>query len=605
MSSKGLIFGLLLQLLLLCSSCFGAGQQRQTPELNQAAIRAVLEAAMRCQNLPQVHTAVVHAGIHLYSFRLQLHSNGSDSVLLPLASISKGMFSTALPFVQKQLQADRNDPNFDLLTTPIKQLLGDSDFWFLDHVRTDEVTIEDLTSHTTGLSRHDALSLWSGIKTKAELAELTGRFNATGTFRGSFIYNNLVWTIADLTVERLTGMNFTAYMRKFLWQPLGMNGAVGSSEVDARGLVAKLFRSSKHFGSGPVPFERTDLERTLDIVEAAGGIYAPLGDMVKYMQHHTAANYSSFLPPPPPFKSVNGFNAGPAFDPRLLNYSNVRLADLPDIDTESYGHGWSRQWYRDSLSYEHSGSVFDANCHLRVLPKRRLSVFAHTSLGRSDSPSQSAYANIVSQYITDLLLQNSSYVTQENVCSLLRDNSAEPPIVVPRRLLSQADLQTCVGSFGNYGFGTVSVSENSTSGLLNAAYGSVLYELTPVRLAGDTESQYSFFLAILRPGGFPLPPPVLGSNASHVTLQPGSLNPQLGQPLTPLFLRISSAGQGQPVVINSPAFEATARLEKGLQPDSWRRPVLCPVEPKAAGAVTGTLLATAAAAVAATAAFSG
>uniref|UniRef100_A0A1I8IWF8 Beta-lactamase domain-containing protein n=1 Tax=Macrostomum lignano TaxID=282301 RepID=A0A1I8IWF8_9PLAT len=333
--------------LLCCLQLVAAGASYYP--LDTAAVRRVLERTMRCQSVPQLHAAVVHANQEIFSVKLEKLASGeikdiadTDVRLLYLASVSKGMFGTALVQVEKHLREQLKNQSFSLFSTPIKQLIGDQSFWFADHGLSEIVTIDDMLSHRTGLSRHDSMWYLNEWQSKEDLAKHVGRLKTASEFRGSFVYNNLVWTIADMAVQRLTNRSFVQYMREFLWQPLGMTDTHGSSEIKQKQLLDRVV-INQQYKRLEVPLEMSKMER---FVEAAGGILASLPDMSRYMRHLASPKHSVYEPAPGQFRPLNALAAGVGnalFNPQLYNASVV--SDLPDWEIESYGRGWKRTWY--------------------------------------------------------------------------------------------------------------------------------------------------------------------------------------------------------------------------------------------------------------------
>uniref|UniRef100_A0A1I8GUC9 Beta-lactamase domain-containing protein n=1 Tax=Macrostomum lignano TaxID=282301 RepID=A0A1I8GUC9_9PLAT len=410
---------------------------------------------MRCQGIRQLHAAAVHAGRPVFDFRLEATTaqggvevrDLNRQMLLSLASVSKGMLGTALPRIQNALlgqNLSRDTPGVvSLLKLPLKSVFGD-EFWFIDQTRTDLVTLEDLMSHSTGVARHDSLWYLRHFSSKEELVNATGRLQAIRGFRASFRYNNLAWTVADLALQRLTGQTYAQYMREHLWTPLNMMDTFSSSEMNTS-LWSRVYQNSRSIIDG-IPYDSSDLRNSTMLVEAAGGVHISLDDMLKYMQLHTLSNYSSVRPLPSQFGPVNAFVAENGFNKYFdRDFYTAPDTDFPDLEIESYSKGWFRTWYRNNLAYSHGGSLFDVRCQLDVFVKRQLAVFTHTNLADGEqSMLQPLYAAILNKYLADMLLMNSSFVTESNVCSLLHRVNTEV-VAVPKLNLTKEDVEFCSG----------------------------------------------------------------------------------------------------------------------------------------------------------------
>lgn len=100
----------------------------------------------------------------------------------------------------------------------------------------------------------------------------------------------------------------------------------------------------------------------------------------------------------------------------------------------------------DELVYEHGGTAVNIQTEMVVLPHRKLAVFTNCEFGQPTRHFiQSQYSIILSMYLMDSLIQNSSFVTENNVCSLFKPIVNGASAFVQRRQLTVQDEAICIG----------------------------------------------------------------------------------------------------------------------------------------------------------------
>jgi CubicO group peptidase (beta-lactamase class C family) len=109
-------------------------------------------------------------------------------------------------------------------TTPVSKLLPD-DFVLPDPQLTKEVTIEDILSHRTGIASHD--DSYRGVLARhpdnaKSMTRNLRNLPFAKPLRTGYIYSNIMFTVATHLVETVSGEPYAAFLRRRLWQPLGM-----------------------------------------------------------------------------------------------------------------------------------------------------------------------------------------------------------------------------------------------------------------------------------------------------------------------------------------------------------------------------------------------
>jgi CubicO group peptidase (beta-lactamase class C family) len=89
------------------------------------------------------------------------------------------------------------------------------------------VTIRDMLSHRSGITRHDAIWYKSDFSRK-ELFERLRFLEPTQPLRQAFLYNNMMYAGAGYVVELLSGKTWEDFVRERIFAPLGMTSTVFS-----------------------------------------------------------------------------------------------------------------------------------------------------------------------------------------------------------------------------------------------------------------------------------------------------------------------------------------------------------------------------------------
>jgi CubicO group peptidase (beta-lactamase class C family) len=94
------------------------------------------------------------------------------------------------------------------------------------------VTIRDMLSHRTGITRHDTIWYKSDF-TRQELFERLRYLEPTQPLRSIFLYNNMMYAGAGRVVELLSGKSWEEFVRERLFTPLGMTSSTFSIDAMA------------------------------------------------------------------------------------------------------------------------------------------------------------------------------------------------------------------------------------------------------------------------------------------------------------------------------------------------------------------------------------
>jgi CubicO group peptidase (beta-lactamase class C family) len=115
---------------------------------------------------------------------------------------------------------------------PIKRFVPAIRFYNDDLDRS--VTIRDMLSHRTGITRHDAI-WYKSTFTRRELWDRLRYLEPAAPIRTTFLYNNLMYTAAGQVVEELSGLTWEKFVQRRIFDPLGMSRSTLTIEDNLKG----------------------------------------------------------------------------------------------------------------------------------------------------------------------------------------------------------------------------------------------------------------------------------------------------------------------------------------------------------------------------------
>jgi len=214
------------------------------------------------------------------------------------------------------------------------------------------VTLRDMLSHRTGVTRHDLIWFRSDFKRK-ELFEKLKYLEPQQPMRETFLYNNLMFSAVGYIIELKSGKTWEQFVRERIFEPLNM----GSTNYT----ISEMVKHSDH----GVPFrEKRDTFELYKIpyyedtegVAPAGAIISNIEDMSHWLialMNEGKYNGKQVLPP-----SVLKATLQPATGlPNTLGES----LGYWEILNPAYGMGRQTASYRGRLITYHGGVVLPAN----------------------------------------------------------------------------------------------------------------------------------------------------------------------------------------------------------------------------------------------------
>lgn len=252
------------------------------------------------------------------------------------------------------------------------------------------VTIRDMLSHRTGITRHDTIWYKSDF-TRQELFERLRYLEPTQPLRQAFLYNNMMYAGAGRIVELLSGKTWEEFVRERLLAPLGM--AATNFSID------DLEKQPDH----GVPFtERRDSFELYRIpyyreaagVAPAGAINSNLEDMSKWLialMNDGKAGGRTVIP-----AAVLKATLQPAI---ALPNTQLEARGYGELLNPAYGTGRFTASYRGHLLTYHGGDINGFHSQVSSMPNDGLGVVVLV-IGDHAAP----LYNVISYHVYERLL---------------------------------------------------------------------------------------------------------------------------------------------------------------------------------------------------------
>lgn len=266
------------------------------PATAQVAATPVAEAALPAQladfdayvasaqqrfGVPGIAVAIVKDGHVVLEKGWGVREQGKAApvtahTLFAIASNTKAFTSMAISMLADEGKLSLDDRVIDHLP------------WFRmsDPYITREMRIRDLLAHRSGLGLGAGdLLYWPGTTYSGEeVARRLKDVPITGSFRGQYAYDNILFGVAQQVIEKVSGQSFQAFLDSRILGPLGMAETRYNSDFLKRGDDVAI---------GHAAFDFKDVRplaapMTWSNVAGAGGIYSSAHDMARWMQVNLA-----------------------------------------------------------------------------------------------------------------------------------------------------------------------------------------------------------------------------------------------------------------------------------------------------------------------------
>jgi CubicO group peptidase (beta-lactamase class C family) len=340
-----------------------------------------LEDEMEAWKIPGVAVAVVYKGEVVlckgYGFRdVEKQLPVTPETLFAIGSCTKAFvtFDIALLVQEGKLNWD----------TPVRHYLPT--FKLYDPVATEQATPRDITSHKTGLPRHDFA--WYGSSyNRDDLFDRLQYLQPNTPFRSRYYYQNLMYMTAGILVGRVAGTSWEQFTQERILDRLGMKDTNLSVNESQKSTNASLPYAERNEKVVAIPF------RNLDNAAPAGSINSNLVDMLKWLKLHMTGKHEGeeILP----FTAIKETHTPQTISPIT---PDLLWSEYHEVEHTTYALGWGVQTYRGHTMIRHTGGIDGFISAVSFLPHEDIGVILLTNLDENSG------ANVIHYHLYDRLL---------------------------------------------------------------------------------------------------------------------------------------------------------------------------------------------------------
>ena len=363
-------------------------QYLSLPDLGE--LKEFIARTLDLWHVPGLSLAVIQGGQVVLCEGYGLRKVGeplpvTPETLFPIASCTKAFTAMSLG-----LLVDTGKLDWD---TPVRHYLPAFQMW--DSFATERLTPRDLLSHRSGLPGHDMLWYASNFDRRQVLGRLR-YLEPTCDLRTAFQYQNLMYSVAGVLVEEITGTRWEEFVQARIFDRLGMQ-RTNFSTATAR--AAPDFASPHFYHAGQlevIPFLQQDAVN--HGTGPAGNICSCASDMAKWLLLH--------------------LNQGKVGDQVLISEAALVQMHSPQIFTNdewgrthfgyeftSYGLGWGMRSHKGQFLVEHDGMTDGFYSLAAFMPRHDVGVVALSNADAYYNPVQANLApNIIAYTLFDRLL---------------------------------------------------------------------------------------------------------------------------------------------------------------------------------------------------------
>lgn len=347
-----------------------------TPKSLEEKLAQFLEVAEELRaktNVPGVGLAVVHQNKLIYTGGLGLRDQEkklpvTENTLFAIGSTTKA-FTGVL--AAKLVAAGK-------LSWKDKIIQHIPDFKLQEEYVARNVTLEDAFKHMTGLGRHDDIWVKKGVSREEVLSQIPN-LSLDGSLRERWDYNNLMYLVAGVVTEKISGQSWNESIQKEIFEPLGMNNSYTSfvefmsHQERARGYAADGITMV-----GPL---------NADAVAPAGSISSTPADAAKWLEMWV--NKGQFQG-----KSFLGTK-----EYEYMTSPNENMSYLPPSSVRYYSVGWSGTMTEGKKHIGHAGAGDGQNALIFIRPADGFGIFIMTN-------QVSDYKYLLQTYAENIFLDN-------------------------------------------------------------------------------------------------------------------------------------------------------------------------------------------------------
>ena len=314
------------------------------------------------------------------------------------------------------------------------------EFRLKDEHATYRATIKDLVTHRSELPGHDSVWYYNSDFPRNELIDRLQYLEFSSDLCEKFQYNNLMYGVAGLVIEKMTGQTWEEAIKSRIFIPLGMDRSNLSVQDSQMSDDFSLPYQEKDGQIEAVPFDQ------ITNVGPAGSINSSVSDMTKWLRLQL---------------SDGCFADKSLIQKRTLQEIHTLQMPISSYPTEpiysfGYGLGWMIGVHNGHYCVSHGGCIDGFISDVTLLPQDGIGVVVLSN----NCPDGSYFVNSVTNVILDRLID------AESVDWIAKDNEIRSQVKEVIQKNSEASTESAeslspldhyVGSYEHSAYGVVKI----------------------------------------------------------------------------------------------------------------------------------------------------
>ena len=341
---------------------------------------------------------------------------------------------------------------------PVIDILPEFRLW--DQYATTNLTIRDLLTHRSGMPRHEFV--WYNSKMgKNEMLKRIRYLQPSLEMRERYQYGNLMYFIAGVAMEQVTGKPWEQLIRERILIPLNMKSTNFSIEETQKSNNYAFPYIEKHGQLKKIPL------RSLSLIGAAGAINSNIEDMTHWIQMQLADG---------------SYKNQPLISPvtlQELHSPQVVVPGAPETKETlfyAYGIGWAVLSYRGHYFVSHDGVSDGFTSVVGLLPAENIGIVVLANKNMTTLPRYLSF-----EVIDRILELPSREWFKEGVESIRKNKETVKESAVKEDRMRKQGTHPChpleeyVGIYEHPGYGKLAIE--LIDGKLEAIYNDLVFVL--------------------------------------------------------------------------------------------------------------------------------
>lgn len=409
---------------------------------------ALFETARQAWRAPGLAVAILKDGVPIYAKGFGWRDGArtqpiTADTLFGCASLTKAFTAASAALLVDDGKLDWDEPVTRYV--PEFRVAGGAEYASL--------SLRDMLSHRTGLGTHDLVWYNNERLSKAELLARLPHLPMLAPLRSQYQYNNLMYIIAGLVVERVSGQSWEGFLKARLLEPLGMSRT---------GFTPTQMSQDSNFAFGhKLGADKLAISiplRPEDAIGPAGELHSSVNQFLAWMALQLGRGT---------YQGRRLFSAAQSEAMWAPIIATGGQPEATELTRGFYGIGWRTDYYRGMRRVAHGGNLNGFSSRVTLFPEQNIGIIAFANLRGTPLPGH------VSLDVFDRLMGLEPANWSARGLARREVNEAKAAAQMPPAPIAGTSpsrpLAQFVGTFEHPGYGiwTISLDDGGLRGLFN------------------------------------------------------------------------------------------------------------------------------------------